>query len=105
MKLITAIINKEDSSNVCSALTKAGFMFTKIATYGGFLRSKNMTLLIGAEDEKIEVVFDTIRSHCSERTERIKAYIGDDENGYFMPEVTVGGATVFVTDIEKFEKV
>ena len=54
MKLITAIVNKEDSSSVCNALTKAGYSVTRLSTTGGFLMAGNMTLLIGTEDEKVD---------------------------------------------------
>ena len=44
MKLITAIVNKEDSKNVCNELIKAKFYVTRLATTGGFLMAGNMTL-------------------------------------------------------------
>ena len=47
MKMITAIVNKEDANAVCNALTKGGFSVTKLSTTGGFLMAGNMTLLIG----------------------------------------------------------
>lgn len=46
MKLITAIVNKEDSKNVCNELIKAKFYVTRLATTGGFLMAGNMTLLM-----------------------------------------------------------
>ena len=54
MKLITAIVNKEDSKNVCNELIKAKFYVTRLATTGGFLMAGNMTLLIGTEDERVD---------------------------------------------------
>ena len=50
MKMITAIINNNDSDAVCSGLRDGGFYFTKMSTTGGFLRSGNTTLLMGTED-------------------------------------------------------
>ena len=43
MKLITAIVNKEDSKNVCNQLLKNKFYVTRLATTGGFLMAGNMT--------------------------------------------------------------
>ena len=54
MKMITAIINKRDADSVCDALTQENFMFTKMATTGGFLRSGNTTLLIGTDDDRVK---------------------------------------------------
>ena len=56
MKLILAIINKEDSTFVSQELTKAGYSVTKLATTGGFLMSGNITLIIGTEDDKVDDV-------------------------------------------------
>ena len=53
MKLLIAIVNNEDASLVISELNKAGFMVTKLATSGGFLRAGNVTMLTGVEDEKV----------------------------------------------------
>lgn len=51
MKLLVAIINSDDSHNVIGEITKAGFYATKLSTTGGFLRTGNLTLLMGVEDE------------------------------------------------------
>ena len=50
MKLITAIVNKEDSRAVCHDLLKQKFYVTRLSTTGGFLMAGNMTLLICTED-------------------------------------------------------
>lgn len=93
MKLITAVIGKKDMNPVCDALREAGFSFTKIPTSGGFLRSSNMTLLLGVDDDKLSAAVELIDKNCRKHTEQT------DEK-----RVTVGGATVFVTDVERFEK-
>lgn len=54
MKLITAIVNKEDSKNVCNELLKSKFYVTRLATTGGFLMAGNMTLLICTDDERVD---------------------------------------------------
>ena len=106
MKLVTAIVNKEDSKAVCSALLKEKFYVTRLSTTGGFLMAGNVTLLIGLEDEKVDACIGVIADHCRQRTEIVP---GTDTMGIglesTMPmEVTVGGATVFVTNVERFEK-
>lgn len=107
MKLITAIINKRDSSEVCRILSDKGFYFTKIATSGGFLSSGNVTLLIGTEDDKVNSALEIIRKNSAKRVEEVPdAGYGDSMNLISRRPVTVpvGGATVFVTDVEHFEK-
>ena len=105
MKMITAIINKRDANEVCESLSKAGFFFTKMATVGGFLTSGNTTLLIGTEGEMVKQALEIIRNHCSRRIEQVSSSDHAGSNTVSYPaQVTVGGATVFVTDVEHFEK-
>lgn len=106
MKMITAIVNKRDSGEVCDSLTEAKVTFTKMSSMGGFLRAGNTTLFVGVEDERVDEVMEIIRKHCAKRMEPIPAVVstGMPTFGYYKTEVMVGGATVFVTDVERFEK-
>lgn len=107
MKMITAIINKRDASFVSDALKDGGFSFTKIATSGGFLQDGNTTLLIGTPDDKVEAALSIIRHNCAKRTAAMPAVTPDARTAVGtvrVAEVTVGGATVFVTDVLHFEK-
>ncbi len=108
MKLVIAIVNKEDSSALVQKLNKSGFMSTKLSTTGGFLRAGNVTLLIGAADERVDEIIGVITDCCSKHTQIINSASVLNAEQYFtsLPvEVTVGGATVFVVDVEKFLKV
>ena len=105
MKLIFAIVNKDDSSAVSSALTHAGFAVTKLATTGGFLMAGNTTFLVGTEDSRVDEVIEVIAKCSRKRTQTVQsATYGNTTYSSFPEEVTVGGATVFVTDIERYEK-
>lgn len=106
MKMITAIVNKKDSGEVCDALRDGGYTFTKMATTGGFLKAGNVTLLIGTDDERVDGAIELIRKHCAQRMEPMPSVVsaGVPAFGYYKTEILVGGATVFVTDIERFEK-
>lgn len=107
MKLVLAIINHDDANTVTQNLTKHGFSSTKLATTGGFLMSGNVTILIGVDEEKVQDVIDIIREYSHSRKQMIPTTT-EMGYGYYpsMPvEVTVGGATIFVVDIERFERV
>ena len=106
MKLIIAIINRDDANAVTQNLSKNGFSSTRLSTTGGFLLASNVTLLIGVEDDKVQQAIDLIRERSHSRKQMVPAMT---EMSYgFMPvmpvEVTVGGATVFVVDVERFER-
>ena len=96
MKLITAIVNKEDSRNVCNELLKSKFYVTRLATTGGFLMAGNMTLLICTEDERVDDCINVISKCCKQRTEIVPgtATMGLGIESAMPMEVTVGGATV-----------
>ena len=106
MKLITAIVNKEDAKQVCNHLIQEGFSVTRLSTTGGFLMAGNMTLMIGTEDERVDDCIACIAKCCKQRTEIVPgaASIGLGLESAMPIEVTVGGATVFVTNVERFEK-
>lgn len=107
MKLIFAIINNDDSHAVQSALTKNGFQATKLASSGGFLMAGNTTFMICSEDDKTDEIIEIIREHSHKRQQFVpnSSSYGTGNYTSFPVEVTVGGATVFVTNIERFEKV
>lgn len=104
MKLIIAIVNKDDSNGISTALTKEGFSVTKMATTGGFLMSGNTTLLMGADDRRVDEIISIIEKHSKKRTKMVSSSAYGAE-GSFPMELTVGGATIFVTDVERFERV
>lgn len=108
MKLIIAIVQDEDASRLVSALMNEGFGVTKLATTGGFLRAGNTTLLVGVEDDKYDAAMGVIEKICKSRKQVATSpspMAGG--TGVYVPypiEVMVGGATVFVMNVEKFVK-
>ena len=106
MKLVLAIVSNEDSSTLLTELNKANFQVTKLATTGGFLRAGNTTLIVGVEDEKVDEVLSIIKAESQQRTEVIPSTATYDVGRYasFPVEVQVGGATVFVIDVQQFVK-
>lgn len=107
MKMVFAILNADDASTVIQNLMKSGYSVTKLSTTGGFLRAGNVTVLIGVENEKVQAVIDVISKYSKSRKQLIPTTSEAGINFYpSMPvEVTVGGATIFVMDVDRFEKV
>ena len=104
MKLIIAIINNDDSMAVTSALTREKYTVTKLSTTGGFLLSGNTTLLIGSEDDQVERAEEIIQHFSNARKSSTNNLGTGLQNNGMPPEVHVGGATVFVLDVEKMNK-
>ena len=107
MKLVMAIVGKDDSGMVSAALTKGGFTVTKLATTGGFLKAGNTTFIVGTDDDKVDQVIDLIAKQSRRRTQLVPNTSTMDVGMYsaYPVEVTVGGSTIFVLNVDRFEKV
>lgn len=107
MKMVMAVVGSDDSANVAEALTKDGFSVTKLATTGGFLKSGNTTLIVGTDDDEVNRVIDIISGQSCRRTQLVPNTATMDMGMYsaYPVEVTVGGSTIFVLPVERFEKV
>ena len=108
MKLVVAIVQREDAGTLIDALTEKGHRATRINTAGGFLKEGNATVLVGVEDEGVNDVLTLIESNCHTRTQYVNPLPPVMEPGeFYMPypvEVQVGGATVFVLNVERYER-
>ena len=110
MKLIIAIVQDEDSADVIEALTEEDYRVTKLATTGGFLKSGNTTLMVGVDEEKVQSVVDVIKQICKKRKETLvtPTTLSSSDGGYIQQypvQISVGGATVFVIDVDQFIKI
>lgn len=108
MKLIVAVIHDRDQKRTSEALLRAEFRFTKIASTGGFLREGNVTILIGADPEDVEMVLGIIDESCKTREQYVNVLPPEATPvSTFMAnpvKVQVGGAVAFVVDVERFER-
>lgn len=114
MKLIVGIVHEEDSKRLEKKLVENDIRVTKLASTGGFLRSGNTTFLSGIEDEDVEKVLHIYDTTCSKRTMTTTTstvptgarFDFSVEFGYTQPiEIEVGGAVVFVLDVDQFHKI
>jgi uncharacterized protein YaaQ len=108
VKLVVAVIQDKDAHRLLGALTQAGFRATKLASTGGFLREGNTTLLVGVEDDQVDRVVNLIKNTCRAREQLATPMspMGGPTDSYipYPVEILVGGATVFVLNVERFEK-
>jgi uncharacterized protein YaaQ len=108
MKMIYAIINDDDANRVVGALNEQKYSVTRLCSTGGFLKVGNTTLITVVDESKVDEVIDIIKSKSKSRKQVVNSYTGQPGNTVgFMPypvEVVVGGATIFVQNVERFEK-
>ena len=108
-KLVMAIIHDEDAFHVMDLLNAKGFGATKLASTGGFLRSGSTTLICGVNEDRIPELVEVIEKKCKSRKQITSVNaMNVNANESLAPypvEVTVGGATIFVLNVEQFRKV
>lgn len=108
MKLIIAVVQDLDADDVVEAITAAGFRVTRVASTGGFFRQGNTTLFCGVDDEKVQPLIALLRKTCKRRNRMMPIAPHSAEHpmtvGAYV-EVTVGGATIFVLDVDHFEQI
>jgi len=109
MKLLIAVVNKRDDRHLRDALIEGGFRFTEVSSTGGFLREGNVTMLIGVEEAAVERVLSLIREHCQAREEAVNV-APPDTRLYAAPvgepmTIQIGGAQVFILDVERVVRI
>lgn len=111
MKMILAILHKDDELDTTAELNKENFFVTKLTTTGGFLKSKNTTILIGTEDGDVQKAADIIQKYAGRR-QSLRYTAPNLESGgagsvanMSVPiQTEVGGCTMFVLDVDRFVK-
>lgn len=104
MKMVMAVVQADDAQKITDSLVEAGHRVTRMATTGGWLRRENVTLLMGVEDEKVSAVLQVLKQAGHHRTTYISMPSAMAETlSTQMIDVEIGGATVFVLNVERFE--
>jgi uncharacterized protein YaaQ len=108
VKLAVCIVHNRDKNRVTDELVKAGFKFTVIGSTGGFLREGNTTYLIGVEQEDVGGLRKLFSQNCQSRDQLVNVMPFEAATpGAFIPnpvKVPVGGAVMFLLDVEQFHR-
>lgn len=105
MKLVIAIVQKEDSNDLQRAFVQNDFRATKLATSGGFLSQGNTTFLVGCDDDKVDDVLKIIKEQSRAREEIATPHMVSTGYEITQPlKVTVGGETYFVVPVDEFKR-
>ena len=108
LKLVIVIASDTDADRLMKALIGQGYPATKISSTGGFLHRGNATIISGVEAAEVEQMLAMVRAECHARTELVPVqtlpFFGEGTTIAEPVEVRVGGAIVFVLNVERFEK-
>jgi CPA1 family monovalent cation:H+ antiporter len=103
--LMAAVIQEADLENAFSSLNKQGFTVARLSSTGGFLSRKNLTLLIGVQAGREETAVKALKNSCQQRVE----FVSSPLRGATFPlptptQVIVGGATIFMFEVEFYDE-
>ena len=108
-KLVMMIVSDEDADDLMAALVEHQVPTTKVGSSGGFLRRGNVTIFSGVETSRVDAVMDIVNEICPARTELVPVqtlpFIGDSAFTTEPIEVRVGGAIVFVLNVDRFQRI
>ncbi len=103
--LLSAVVQAQDADGAQAALEDMGLFVTRLPSVGGFLGRRNATLLIGVEESQREVAVEALHKSCRQRVEYIAVPLESAPLPLPAPTpITIGGATVFALEIDRYEE-
>jgi uncharacterized protein YaaQ len=106
LRLMTAVIQIQDVDNAVNALNESGLYVLNMASTGGFLGRRNVTLLIGLKEGQEMLAVQILSVTCRQRVEYLATRL--EGAPFHLPlstPITVGGATIFTLEVESWEEI
>jgi uncharacterized protein YaaQ len=105
-QLVFATVAGSQAGEFIGRLTRAKFYVTRIDSRGGFLHEATVSLLIGLDRKRLPHFLELIRECCQTHRKLIPTPVEAllPEAPAMMIEAEVGGATIYVFDVERFEQ-
>ncbi len=104
-RLLAAVVQIQDAENAVKALNTAHMLVVRLSSSGGFLGRRNTTLLIGVPKDQEENAVAILNQNCRQRVEYVVTPLeGSPDHLLHSTQVTVGGATIFTIDVERYEE-
>ncbi|MDY0019277.1 MAG: cyclic-di-AMP receptor [Anaerolineae bacterium] len=102
MKMVMAVVPRDQAEAVLNGLVTAGYTATFCDSRGGVLLQAQKMLFIAAKAEDLLKILQIIREYC-----RAEIAVESEHSGETLPvdssvSTVVGGAAVFVWDLEQF---
>jgi uncharacterized protein YaaQ len=104
-RMMTAVVQEQDVENAIRSLTRLGISLTRLPSTGGFLGRRNATLLIGMNHSQEQMAVQALSKSCRKRVEYVATPLEGSPLPFPSPTpITVGGATIFLFDVERYEE-
>jgi len=104
MKMVMAVVPRDETGRVLEALVAAGHTATFTESRGGMLRQAQYMLFVAVEQKDLEQVLEIIGESCHSHI-RLEPSEPREPFSLGPAPVTaeVGGAVVFIWDLDRFE--
>jgi uncharacterized protein YaaQ len=102
-RIMTVVVQEQDVENAINTLVHLGISVTRLASTGGFLGRRNATLIIGVNDRQVEGAIQALTRSCRRRVEYVATPLEGSPLPFPSPTpITVGGATIFTMEVERY---
>lgn len=102
-RIMTVVVQEQDVETAINALIQTGASVTHLASTGGFLGRRNATLIIGLNQQKLELAVGALTKSCRRRVEYVATPLEGSPLPFPSPTpITVGGATIFTLEVERY---
>jgi uncharacterized protein YaaQ len=102
-RIMTAVVQEQDVENAINSLLSLNISVTRLASTGGFLGRRNATLIIGVHESQLEAAVRTLTISCRRRVEYVATPLEGSPLPFPSPTpITVGGATIFTLEVERY---
>ena len=103
MRMMMAVVPKNQGEAVLDALVNAGYTATFSETRGGMLRQSQLSLFIAVKEEEVSVVLDILKAHCKSHTQVHHGNSPQRFDPNAQHAIAIGGGVVFIWTLEQFE--
>lgn len=101
-KLLIIVVQDEDVDALLDAIVEIGERATRVVSAGGFLRRTSAVVLSCVPAHRVSAVLAAVERTCHQRTTIVvPPAVEFGPIGLSAVEVEIGGAIVFVVDVER----
>lgn len=102
-RLMIAVVQEQDIESAARALSALGLEATRLPSTGAFLGRRNATLFIGMGENQEKAAIQALKKSCRRRVEYVATPLEGSPLPFPSPApITVGGATIFSVEVERY---
>lgn len=104
-RLAILVVSGSQSAKLEKRLRQRGFQFTEIDSVGGFFQETSVCLLVGLNQEGVSALTRTVQQCCKAARRYIPARVDIPVGHADLPmiETQVGGAMLYLLNVDRFE--